>query len=111
MSVDASCERRGQTSRFIGQFVPVGRGDAIETNGASNEIGFQPVRTQDFGQSSQPLSAKVVELEQPVLGHRHPEAQKQVLVIAREDVGDSAVIANDPRRRTHPGLHCLLDIG
>ena len=89
----------------------MGRGDAIETNGASDEIGFQPVGTQDFGQSSQPLSAKVVELEQPVLGHRQPEAQKQVLVVVRQDVRDSAVIADDPRRRTHPGLHCLLDIG
>ena len=70
-------------ARFVGQARHSSLGDAVQPDGPGDEVQRQAVRPEHLRQPAEPLAAQVVQLEQPVLGHREAEAEPQVVLAAR----------------------------
>ena len=82
-------------SRLVGQPIPFGPRDAVESHRASQQIARTPVLAEDFGQAAGPFAAQPIQLEQPILRHHVTEADKEILIRFGIDVRDAKLIPLD----------------
>src|SRR5439155_11980688 len=72
-----------------------GGGDAIEADGAGDQVKLQAVRAEHFSEAAEPLAAEVVHLEQPVLRHGDAVDEEEVVLVFGKDMGNAPAVALD----------------
>src|SRR5205085_684282 len=65
----------------------------IQSNRPGNQVDLQSVVSQHLRQSPEAFATQIVQLEQPVLGHRVSESEEQIAMIVREDVRDAVTVS------------------
>ena len=89
------------SSRLVWQSRQFFPRDAVESHGPGDQVERNSVGPEYFRQPPHPLAAQVVQLKQPVLGHRVAEAEPQIILPLGEDVRDAVAVAMDRDVSTH----------